>query len=194
LCPFIVPLERDRALASHGKEETKMKKERIMPILLTLLFALIFSGIALGDGGGFFPPPAIQLPKPDSGPFLKGTFTAAYDQLNPDRYDIHVILEKEETTFGCAKREGGVKHLFSFHVEKTSSSKPICKYTKEELMNKYEYAPHRMKAGEKFNLQGIPVLTEMSLTHWENCGDAGDTSEAIVYGTIRIRVVPSQSK
>lgn len=97
-----------------------MKRERIISLLLTLLFTLVFYGIALGDGGGWELPPACQnLPEPNSGPYLKGTFTAAYDQSNPDRYDIHVILEKEEKTFGCAKSEGGVKHLFSFQMVKT---------------------------------------------------------------------------
>ena len=172
-----------------------MKRERIISLLLTLLFTLVFYGIASGDGGGWeIPLPCQKLPEPNSGPYLKGTFTVAYDQSNPNRYDIHVILEKEEKTFGCAKSEGGVKHLFSFQMVKTQTSKPMCKYENAELKEKYKYGPCMSKAGEKFNLQGVPVLTELSVTQKENCGDTGDTPEAMIYGTIKIRVVPSQSK
>ena len=172
-----------------------MKRAGIISLLLTLIFTLGFYEIVLGDGGGWEIPPACQkLPAPDSGPYLKGTFTSAYDQSNPDRYDIHVVLEKEEKTFGCAKSDGGVKHLFSFQMVKTTSSKPMCKYESSELKEKYKYAPCMSKVGEKYNLQGIPVLTELAVTQQENCGDTGDTPEAMIYGTIKIRIVPSQSK
>lgn len=164
-----------------------MKRNRMILWLLAFTFTFIFYGMASGDGGGWAPQPGCEtLPEPTAGPFLNGFFIAAYDSsqctlANPDcrHYNIHVMLEQE------AQGDGGGKHLFSFHM--VLSNLDICSFTDAELKEKYKFMPCGLKAGEAFDLPGVPVITELSVIKNDNCCDS---KKGMLYGTLKIRVVP----
>jgi len=65
----------------------------------------------------------------------------------------------------------------------------ICSYTEAGLKNEYKYQPCNMGIGKAFGLKGVPVLTDLSVTARDFCGD---TVNGMIAGTLKIRVVPKQ--
>jgi hypothetical protein len=169
-----------------------MKGKKAILSVTALICIFILYGTVLGDGGPFPAPPGAPspLPSPNAGPFLQGTFTAAYDQTGND-YHIHVILERMEekkSWFGCkpTPKESAEKRLFYFMMP-ADSNRHLYKYENDELKKKYEYAPYGHKVGEAFKLKGIPVLAELSVVTKE---PYADPKKGMIYGTLKIRVVP----
>ena len=171
-----------------------MNKKKTMILLLALGFFLYFSGMAIGDGGG--PEPKSDCsrlwPATDTSPLIKGFFTAAYDksQCTVDRpsecrhYDMHFVLEMPQLING---KETLVRHLFSFPMG--VCDRDICSYTETELKEKYKYQACNMGIGKAFGLKGVPVITDLSVTVRDFCGD---TNDGMIAGTLKIRVVPKQ--
>lgn len=154
-------------------------------------FGILFCGIAAGDGGGPEPTAGCaSLPQPtEASPLVTGFFSVAYDKSTcsikyPEEcphYDVHVVLERSDFE---SQVEQDVRHLFSFPVSK--GDRNLCSYTDAELKAKYKLAPCIYKVGQAFNLQGVPVLTDLSVTSRDFCCAAAD---AMISGTIKIRVV-----
>ena len=78
------------------------------------------------------------------------------------------------------------RHLFSFPM--SESGRKLCSYTDSELKYKYRHAPCNQMVAQAFDLQGVPVLTDLSVTVREE-GDNPDDS--MIAGTLTIRVVPA---
>jgi hypothetical protein len=169
-------------------------KKKILS-LTALVCVFFLYGTVLGDGGPFpAPPGAPPLPQPNAGPFLRGTFTVAYDSTG-NNYYIHALLERMEEKsgwFGCkpASRESAEKRLFYF-VMPADPQRHLNKYENEELKKKYEYAPYAHKVGEAFQLKGVPVLTEVSVL---NRKLPEEPNKGMIQGTFKIRVVPVETK
>jgi len=171
-----------------------MNKTKTIVLLLAFGFIFYFSGMAAGDGGGPEPNAAcISLPSAtDTSPLIKGFFTAAYDKSqctvdHPSKcrhYDMHFVLEMPQL---INEKETLVRHLFSFPMG--VCDRDICSYTEVELKEKYKFQPCNKEVGKAFGLKGVPVLTDLSVTVRDFCGD---TKKGMIAGTLKIRVVPKQ--
>ena len=82
-------------------------------------------------------------------------------------------------------KEQTQRHLFSFW--RPVSDKGMCDFTDGELEEKYKLEPCMKEVHKAFNLTGTPVLTEISVLNRDFCCDK---KNSMVYGTVKIRVVP----
>ncbi len=164
-------------------------KAKMMILLATgIMFTFIFCGVAFGEGGEPGPQPqCTNLPAPNSGPYLKGFFVVSYDKLGSEHYDVVATLEEDKGLFGCSNSK--VKHMFSFSLP--VGKRDLCALKDNYFTETYNHLPCNLDVGKPFGLQGTPVITELTVTNRDNCDDI---NKAIIYATVKIRVVPGQSK
>jgi hypothetical protein len=161
-----------------------MKVKSVIPMALALMFIVIVYGMAFGEGGPGPLPDRCKpqnLPKPLKGPFLEGFFTAA---LEGNYFYFHLVLHRVVATH---PRRTTITHLF---YTKIGPKQPpdICDYTDAQLIETYNWLACDLKVEEPFNLTGTPVITKLSVVKKEFCNDP--TGKRMIYGTVKIRVVP----
>lgn len=150
-------------------------------LLAGWIITIGFSVMAWGDGAPA--PPTTGVPQVREYPLIQGTFTVGYrksQKKTPEFFDIHVVL----------KRKSDIK-MYSIERSVTTGSLDICKYkneTMDDLINKYKWEPTNQKVVDDFGLQGIPVITELKILESNHCDDE---DRAMLYGTLKIRVLPS---
>jgi hypothetical protein len=151
-----------------------MKMMKMVPWLLALVLIFGFSSAALSGGGGPEDPACPDpLPEPKNCKFLRGDFTVAREvgQLGDVFYSVHVELKK-----------GGERHLFSFNA---SPVLDLCAVSEEDLEVLFARAPCGLFVGDAFDLDGIPVIRNLSITVVDSCGTLG----AMIKGKIVVCVV-----
>jgi hypothetical protein len=153
--------------------------DRKMGGLLVLLAALVFGFYGIAIGGGAEDPFCQDLPAPTSGHFINGHFTAALDKSYcgfiscGGHHNIHLELKRHKEV-----------HLFSFLAP--LGDKDICSYSDVEIKELFKGKPCELRIEEAFNLRGIPVVVDLSITKKDFC----DTYEdAMISGEVLIRVV-----
>jgi hypothetical protein len=169
-----------------------MKVKRVIPMALVLMFTFIFYGMVFGEGGSG-PPPCQNLPDPKTakGTLLQGFFTANKDG---DHFDLHFLLEGEilqdpKSPIIPKPRKGyqpEIRHLFFMKIGPVQLP-DICDRSDDLLMYQYRWIPCQLKVQESFNLNGTPVITELTVERQEFCNDP---QRRMIYGTVKIIVVP----
>jgi hypothetical protein len=156
-----------------------MKKMRIIPWLLAFVLIFGFSGMAFGGGGGPESPvpcpagtPEDPLPEQKNCKFLRGDFTVAREVgfCGDVFYSVHVELKK-----------GGERHLFSFNA---SPVEDLCGVSEADLEDLFASAPCEAGVGLAFDLDGIPVISDLSITVQDSC----ETFGAMIKGEIVVCV------
>jgi hypothetical protein len=153
-----------------------MKKRKMIPLVLVLASIFGFCGIALGGGDPgscTFPPP------PNSGPFITGTFTAAFNQISFNSYDVHFELAHRFKL-----------HLFSWSYDLTGGGPSLCNLTPEDIKDPSGFlalVPCLIDVGTPFGLIGTPVIKDVFILKKDFCDDP---ARQMIFGTITIRVVP----
>lgn len=161
------------------KEEMTMMSKITKALIVVWMVTVAFSTMAWADGAG---PSGIEgVPTVREYPLIQGTFTVSYRKFEdaPKFFDIHVVLEGSKT----------------YLIERTVSSESIdlCMYkclTMDELIKKYEGDPSAQKVQKAFGFKGIPVITELKILESNDCDDK---HKAMLYGTLKIRVLPFQN-
>jgi hypothetical protein len=156
-----------------------MKRSKMFPLVLSLMFILGFHGVAFSMG---YEDPACQSPPaPTSGPYLYGTFTVALDEVTLgiegyEHYNVHVVLWHRNN-----------QHLFSFPapVEQLGVYN-LCDYVASFVKTEFAKIPCNLGVGEAFGLTGFPVITNLYIVKRDFCG----TEDEMISGLITIRVVP----
>ncbi len=147
-------------------------------LIAVWIVTMAFSTMAWADGC----PPVPIVPVPPYWDFseIKGTFTVCYRVFEdtPEHYDIHVVL----------KRLNKSKLYFISDRSVMPDSKDLCKYkdlTMKELIQKYEFDPRLLGVHKDFDLEGVPVITELKILGSSHCEDK---HKAMLYGELKIRV------
>jgi len=169
-----------------------MKVKRVIPMAmaLALMFTFTFCGMAFGEGTGR-PPQCKNLPDPKTatGPVLEAFFTAAKDG---DHFDLHILVEGEipKDPKSPAKYKGDqpkIRRLF--YVRLAPVREPdVCDRDDRKLME-YDWIPCLFEFQKPFNLEGIPVVKELTVERQEYCVDRTGPNR-MIYGTAKIIVVP----
>lgn len=148
-------------------------------VIAVWMVTMAFSTVAWADGAPTSP--VVPVPAFWKYPLIKGTFTVCYRVFKdtPEYYDIHVVLKRFKTS-----------KLYVISDRKvTSECKNICDYEKdftmEQLIEKYEFDPRNLKVEKGFNLEGVPVITELKILGSSHCEDK---HKAMLYGELKIRV------
>jgi hypothetical protein len=174
-----------------------MKVKRVIPMALVLMFTFIFYGMVFGEGSG--PPPIkcedLPDPKTAKGPLLQGFFTAAKDK-GVDHFGLHILLEGEipkdpKSPIIPTLRRGDqpkIRRLFYIEIGPVQHE-DVCKRSDETLMNQYCWVPYHLKVQKSFNLEGTPVVKEVTVERQEFCDDPPG-GKRMIYGTVKIIVVP----
>jgi len=157
-----------------------MRVKRVIPMALVFIF--IFCALAFGEGGpGVLSPKCQNLPNPTKGPFLEGFFSAS---LEGDYFYFHAVLYRVVATH---PRRTTTTHLFYTKIG-PKQAPDICKRTDAQLMQEYKWLPCFLEVEKPFNLTGTPVITKLTVLEREFCQDP--TGKRMIYGTVKIRVVP----
>ena len=180
-------------------------------VFLWVFFFLSTYGVAFGDGAGI--PPLIQAPNADNivGGYVRGFFTAAVDQLNPNQYthhNIHVLLEWAKTAEGEVRgidkgTEGKILlkriarpqipakkvHLFSAAVVKPNSGN-LCKWNAETLKDAYQFLPDALNVARAFGVpKGKAYITDLKILNQDFCGDRNKAEQkAMIHGEVEILI------
>ena len=164
-----------------------MKAKKAVILVMGLAVYLIFCPAVWADGG-VEPPPKSEIPNP----IILGTFTATYGDFKndkPTRFKIHAILENRRKIDDDVIM---VRRQFWLERDVTRDSLPICKYTDEELLEKYLKAPENENVEHQFNLTGTPLLLDVEVLER---GDCNNEESAFIKGNLIIQVIkpkPSQ--
>lgn len=99
--------------------------------------------------------------------------------------------EKEKEAIPLLKgKEQEIVYLHTFE-KVIKEQKSLCRYSEQELFEKYWPRPCNVEIQKKFNLEGFPVLTEIKILEKSDCED--EQLQAI-FGSFKIRVVPMPRK
>ena len=153
-------------------------------LIMVWIAIMAFSTIAWADGAG--PSTPVGVPAYWQFPLIKGTFTVCYRVFEdtPEAYDMHVVLKRNKTS-----------RLYVISDRKVSSeSIDLCKYKDlpmEELIIKYELDPRNLGVEKDFNLEGVPVITELKILGSSHCEDKHKT---IIFGELKIRVFQDRER
>lgn len=167
-----------------------MKVKRVIPMALVLMFTFIFYGMVFGEGSGE-PPKCKDLPDPKTatGPLLQALFTAAKDG---DHYDLHILVEGEipPDPKSPTKHKGDQPKIRRLFYMRISQLRPpdVCDRSDEKLMD-YKWVPCHLEFQKSFNLEGTPVVKELTVEKQEFCDDT-QQGKRMIYGTAKIIVVP----
>jgi hypothetical protein len=165
-----------------------------------MLVLILCPVLSLGDGGGpeMAIPECHDMPLPKAtDPVITGIFTVAYDRsqitlespTSSAHYNTHMIFKAPLLKNG---KETVKTRLYSFPVS-VAPQTHLCDYPDEHFMEKYKNVPCNRKIGKHFGLPGVPVLTEVTVTH-RTCSPPGDRAartyydESMITGTIKIRM------
>lgn len=155
-----------------------MKRSKMFPLVLVLMFILGFYGVAFSMG---YEDPACQYPPdPSRGPYLYGTFTVARDQSSCSQYEecahynVHIVLRHKLNEV----------RLFSFPTALGTGN--LCGYEASVLKTEFARFPCNLGVGEAFGLGGFPVISDLYIVKRDFCG----TPDEMIHGLITIRVVP----
>lgn len=160
------------------------------------VFALViiagFYGVAFSAGGGFEHLPGCEpenLPLPTSGPYLYGYFTVARDKhrcsnpelglcdINCRHYNVQVVLFRELSSI----------RLFSFEDPPDTIEDDLDLCSRATGLKKiYKSYPCDLQVQKSFGIDGVPVITKISIIKKDFCG----TKNEMIYGIVQIRVVP----
>ena len=180
-------------------------------VFLWLFLFLSTYGVAFGDGSGLPVPPLAPNPENIVGGYVRGFFTAAVDQLNPNQYshhNIHVVLEWAKTAEGEVKgidkgTEGRILlkrfakpqipakkvHLFSAEVVKPNSGN-LCNWNAETLRDAYQFLPEHLNVARAFGVpKGKAYITELKILNKDFCGDLSKAEQkAMIHGEVEILI------
>lgn len=180
-------------------------------VFLCLFLFLSTYGVAFGDGAAI--PPEIPPPDPENivGGYVRGFFTVAVNQLNPNQYthhNIHVLLEWVKTAEGEVKgidkgTEGRILlkrfsrtlipvkkvRLFSAEVVKPNS-RNLCTYDETHLKNVYHYLLEDLKVARAFGVpKGKAYITDLKILNKDFCGDLSKAEpKAMIQGEVEILI------
>lgn len=170
-----------------------MKKTRMIPCILALVFIFGTCGVAFAGGGGPDPGACDAVwtcyggpPPADAGKFLRGEYTVSKEG---GVYVVHIRL-----------KWGNQEQMYSFNTDSIVEA-GLCSLTAEQLKETFEVAPCGLiitEPAESPDFVGllkekdfedyilIPVLTDLTIEKKYNC----DLADAMVRGEVVVRVVP----
>lgn len=158
-----------------------MKRNVPVSLLLVLTVLFGFHGVALGTAGGpgggeQCSDDAVSIPATE-GPYLLGTFSAAYDksESSDGHVDVHVTLTRFLKV-----------HLFSFAA---GYAEDICELDSQILKESFKRVPCLIGVEQAFGLTGIPVITQIRVLKKDFCSEG--YPDAMIEGIVTIRVVPA---
>lgn len=156
-----------------------MKSKITKALIVVWIVTMAFSTMAWADGAG--PPPIVGIPQFMECPLIKGEFTVSYEPFDPGQTPTHFIIH--------VVLEGTMPYIIRRTV--TEKSLDICDYQNESMKNlieKYASYPKNYKVHKDFNLEGVPVISEIKLKGY-NCNDK---HKAMLRGELKIRVYPPE--
>lgn len=170
-----------------------MKKTRMIPCILALVFILGIYGMAFAGGGGPDPGACDTVwacyggpPPADAGKFLRGEYTVSKEG---GVYVVHIRL-----------KWGNQEQMYSFNTSSIVHD-GLCSLTAEQLKERFEVAPcgliitepstnpdfvGLLKEKDFADYILIPVLTDLTIEKKYNCG----LDYAMIRGEVVVRVVP----
>lgn len=163
-------------------------RRRFLAVMVVLLVVTGICGSAMGGGRGPEDPVCTDLPKPNRGPFIWGTFTVALDAGScsidfPDlcqHFNVHAVLQNLREV-----------HLYSFSAEAFDAELgtiiDLCALSSAALQEEFARVPCSLSIGQDFGLTGTPVIKQLKITKRDFCGDS---QKQMLQGWILIRVVP----